>query len=351
MSWMFVFPGQGSQSPGMGKFLFDEFKIAKQTFEEASDALKLDFKKLCFESSEADLALTENTQPVLLLVSTVTSRVLSEVLGFHPIHKKNTLNQINNNSVNNNNNSPSREKNSIGSVAGHSIGEYGALVTANVIDFAQAIKAVRIRGQSMQSAVPVGEGAMAAVMGLDPAQTVLLCQYIEKESGFSPVSAANFNCPGQIVISGSAKAIQWAKDQLKPEAVFGESVKRLKLIPLQVSAPFHCQMMKPAEDRMRSVLSEIKFNSPDCSVIQNFTAQEHNNPAEIRENLIRQVSAPVQWMQSMELAKSKGFNKVIECGAGKVVNGLLKKIDGEFFQVFNVNSIDDIKLIESDLKN
>ncbi len=335
MSWTFVFPGQGSQFPGMGKFLYEQFKVAQHTFEEASDALKLDFKKLCFEGSESDLALTENTQPALLLVSTATSRVLQEKLGFHTTGALSEKDH------------PST---AISTVAGHSIGEYGALVTAKVLDFTSAMKAVRIRGQAMQSAVPVGEGAMAAVMGLDPQQTTQLCKYIEKESGFTPVSPANFNCPGQIVISGSAKAIAWAKD-LKPENVFGDSVKKLRLIPLQVSAPFHCQLMKPAEEKMRQVLTDMNFQAPQSQVIQNFTAQVHSDPAEIRENLIRQVSAPVMWMQSMEVLKAMGNPKIIECGAGKVVQGLLKKIDSEYFQVFNVNSLEDIDIIEKTIKN
>lgn len=315
-----IYPGQGSQHPGMGRFLFDNFPVAKQTFEEASDTISLDLKKLCFEGSEADLALTENTQPAILTVSTATQRVLRTQLDLK-----------------------------ISSAAGHSIGEYAALVSANVLDFGKAVKAVKIRGQAMQSAVPVGLGGMVATMGLDPEQARKVCEYVVQKSGFSPLSPANFNCPGQIVLSGSQKAISWMKDNLKIEEVLPEA-KRVKFIPLQVSAPFHCEMMMPAEEKMRQVLSEITFQEAHFPIIQNFTAKTHTKAAELKENLIRQVSAPVLWMQSMDLAKSQGWNKCIECGAGKVLQGLLKKIDSEAFQVFNTTTLEDIENIEKFVK-
>lgn len=315
-----IYPGQGSQHPGMGRFLFDNFPVAKQTFEEASDTISLDLKKLCFEGSEADLALTENTQPAILTVSTATQRVLRTQLDLK-----------------------------ISSAAGHSIGEYAALVSANVLDFGKAVKAVKIRGQAMQSAVPVGLGGMVATMGLDPEQARKVCEYVVQKSGFSPLSPANFNCPGQIVLSGSQKAISWMKDNLKIEEVLPEA-KRVKFIPLQVSAPFHCEMMMPAEEKMRQVLSEITFQEAHFPIIQNFTAKTHTKAAELKENLIRQVSSPVLWMQSMDLAKSQGWNKCIECGAGKVLQGLLKKIDSEAFQVFNTTTLEDIENIEKFVK-
>lgn len=316
-----IFPGQGSQQPGMGRFLFDQFSIAQQTFEEASDALGFDIKKLCFDGSEADLALTENTQPCLLTVSTATQRVLTSQFGVQAV-----------------------------AVSGHSIGEYAALVAAQAMPFAEAVKAVRIRGQAMQSAVPVGKGGMLAVMGLDPQQVEKLCSWAMEKSKTGPLNPANFNCPGQIVISGSQETISWLKDHFKPEEIFPEA-KRVKLIPLQVSAPFHCEMMKPAEEKMRSVLSEISFQKAQAPVIQNFTAQVHQAPAELRENLIRQVSAPVRWMQSMDLAQEKSWTTCIECGTGKVLQGLLKKIDSEAFKVFNTNSLEDIENIEKFVKN
>lgn len=306
----------------MGRFLFDNFSLARQTFEEASDALSLDLKKLCFTGGEADLALTENTQPCLLLVSTTTQRVLRQELAIE-----------------------------IAATAGHSIGEYASMVLADVIPFAEAMRAVRIRGQAMQSAVPVGAGGMVAVMGLEINQVAKLCEYVTKNSGHSPLSPANYNSPGQIVISGSQKAIEWMKS-VKSEDVFGaDGPKRMKLIPLQVSAPFHCDMMKPAEDVMRSVLSEISFQDSHIPVLQNYTAQFATASSVLRENLIRQVSAPVKWMQSIEVLKAQGLTTCIECGHGAVVKGLLKKIDSESFNVFNTNTLEDIENIEKFVKN
>ncbi|GIL21290.1 MAG: malonyl CoA-acyl carrier protein transacylase [Candidatus Jettenia caeni] len=317
-----LYPGQGSQQPGMGRYLYDQFRIAKDTFEEGSDALGIDMKKLCFEGSETDLALTENTQPALLLVSTATQRVIREEF---PIK--------------------------IQSAAGHSIGEYAALVSSHVLPFSSAMKAVRIRGQAMQAAVPVGQGGMVAVMGLDPVQVSELCQYVVQESKLGPLSPANYNSPGQIVISGSQKAIDWMKENVTAEKIWGDDgPKRMKLIPLQVSAPFHCEMMKPAEDKMRQVLSDIPFQKAEFPILQNYTADFHTEAHELKENLIRQVSAPVLWMQSMEKLKQRNWLNCIECGTGKVIQGLLKKIDGEAFKVLSTNSIDDLKLIESAVK-
>ncbi len=316
-----IYPGQGSQQPGMGRFLFNNFRSAKDVFEESSEALSLDIKKLCFTGSEGDLAKTENTQPCLLTVSTATTRVLSAEFGLHAK-----------------------------AASGHSIGEYAALVAASVIEFAPAVKAVRTRGQAMQSAVPLGEGGMTAVMGLTPEQVEKICAWANKQTGIGQISPANFNSPGQIVISGDLKTLNWLKDNLKPEELFPDA-RRVKLIPLQVSAPFHCSLMAPAEEKMRQVLTEMKFSDAKFPVIQNFTASAHSEGAELRENLIRQVSAPVKWMQSMELAKSQGFTTCIECGAGKVLQGLLKKIDSESFQVFNTNSLEDIENIEKFVKN
>lgn len=316
-----VFPGQGSQQPGMGRFLFENFKVAQETFEEGSEALKMDLKKLCFEGSEADLALTENTQPALLLVSTATQRVLTKDFGIKAV-----------------------------AAAGHSIGEYAALVAAGVTRFDESMRAVRTRGQAMQTAVPVGKGGMVAVLGLESDQLDTLCTYAVKNSGTGPLSAANFNSPGQIVISGSLETINWLKDNFKPEAIFAEAPKRAKLIPLSVSAPFHCEMMKPAEDKMREVLTTMEFKNSAFPIIQNFHAKAETEGPLLRENLIRQVSAPVRWTQSMEVLKSMNHAHLIECGAGKVLQGLLKKIDGDFFKVMTTTSLEDVKIIEDFLK-
>ena len=332
--WSAIYPGQGSQHPGMGQFLYNEFHLAKETFEEASDSLHLDFKKLCFEGSDQELALTHNTQPCLLLVSVATYRVLSQVMGFKPQ-----------------------------AYAGHSVGEYAALVTSGAIQFSDALRAVRTRGEAMQKAVPVGVGGMAAVMGLTPQQVIELCKWAEKtaakEDIEGPLEPANFNCPGQIVISGRASMIDWTNKNFskeKAEEVFSKEalstpVSKVRLIPLNVSAPFHCSMMKPAEDHMRQFLSALDFQSAQTPVVQNFTALPTTEARVLRENVIRQVSSPVRWIECTEKLHSLGTQKLIEVGCGKVLSGLTKKILGEKAQVYGTNSLEDLKGIENELKH
>ena len=313
----FLFPGQGSQAPGMGSYLYENFKTAKVTFEEASDAISLDLRKLCFTGSVEELGLTENTQPALLTVSTATARVLSEDLGLKAA-----------------------------TTAGHSIGEYASCVHAGVIAFKDAVRAVRIRGQAMQSAVPVGLGGMTATLGLTEEQVQFLCDYTVKTSGFTPLSPANYNCPGQIVISGNMQALEWLKTNFKPEILPGEA-KRAKLIPLQVSAPFHCAMMLPAQEKMQNFLQDIPFQSAKIKIIQNVNAQAESVSTQIKKNLIEQVSAPVKWTQSMETLKKMGVANCFEVGHGQILKGLLKKIDSEFFKVHSTSSLEDIKAIEA----
>jgi len=329
MKFSFIYPGQGSQSVGMGKFLHDEFKIARETFEEASDAIQVDLKKLCFTGNasgnttadETELNLTQNTQPALLTTSMATARVLQSQFGIHA-----------------------------DITAGHSIGEYASLVLAQVISFPDAVKSVRFRGQAMQSAVPVGQGGMTATLGLDEKQVQFLCQYAEKESGFGPVSPANYNCDGQIVISGNMKALNWLKDHFKSE-IFAQNgllePRRAKLIPLTVSAPFHCPMMKPAEEKMRLFLQAVPFANAQIPIIQNVHAQVETIAEQIKENMIRQVSAPVLWTQIGLELKNRGHKMLIECGNGSVLKGLMKKIDPEFFQVYSTNSLEDLKALEA----
>lgn len=318
MSWSALFPGQGSQHAGMGKFLFDHFTSAKRFFEEASDAASVDFKKLCFYGSESDLALTENTQPCLLLVSAATYQVLHDELGFTP-----TV------------------------AAGHSIGEYAAVVTAGALGFADGIRAVRKRGQAMQSAVPLGQGGMTAVIGLEPEQVFELCTWAEKTSGESPVQPANINAPGQIVISGRKSLLDWIPANVKPDMFPGA---RVKFIPLKVSAPFHCSMMKPAEEEMAHVLGALKFSSATFPIVQNVNAEAVTDGDILRTNLVKQVSAPVRWIDCVKNVRARGANRAIEVGCGKVISGLVKKIDSEGLKTFNINSLEDLKSLAVEFK-
>lgn len=317
--WSALFPGQGSQHPGMGKFLFEQFKIAKETFEEGSDALSQDLKKLCFDGAESDLALTENTQPVLVLVSTVTYRVLTSEFGFAP---------------------------KVG--AGHSVGEYSAMVAAKALDLRSALQAVRVRGQAMQTAVPLGQGGMTAVMGLEPKQIDQLCAWAEKESGDSPVQAANINAPGQIVISGKKTVLDFIATQFKPE-LLGLSGVRVKFIPLKVSAPFHSRMMKPAEDKMAKILGDIQFQNAVFPIVQNVTAEPVTMAATLRQNLVTQISAPVRWIECVEKISAMGGTRAVEVGSGRVLSGLAKKIKPDIV-CLNVNSSEDLKTVEASLK-
>ncbi len=323
--WGALFPGQGSQSVGMGKFLFEEFSTARRLFEEAGDTLKLNFKKLCFEGPDSDLQLTENTQPALLLVSTVTATCATELI---PLK--------------------------IAASAGHSVGEYAALVTSGVLGFSSALTAVRMRGQAMQRAVPVGNGAMCAVLGLSDENAKKMCALVEKQSGEKPLEPANFNCPGQVVVSGSAKAIEWMRANVNAEWVaahLGADAGRAKLIPLSVSAPFHCSLMKPAETEMRAVLENVEFNVPRHPVIQNLSATSSVDTKVIRERLIGQISGPVLWTQCQEALLNKNIENYVEFGSGKILAGLAKKIAGEKAKVFGLNSLDDLKSLELAAKN
>ncbi len=318
--WGLVFPGQGSQHVGMGKFLYDNFVVAKDVFTEASEAINLDLAKLCFEGPESALQLTANTQPALLTVSIATFRVLKNL-----VHLQTKL------------------------CAGHSVGEYAALVAAKAISFSDGVRAVRLRGQLMQEAVPVGEGGMLAVIGLDEEQIQVLCQYVTQNSGLGPLEPANFNAPGQIVISGSARAIEWTRTNFKSEVLPGEP-KKVRFIPLPVSAPFHCSMMKPAEKLMGEHLHTILFGKPEIPVVQNYNAQAIHDGEQLRENLIRQITGSVKWTQSMQYFLSKNVTHCIEVGSGKVLSGLIKKIDSERFHPFNINTLDDFTAIELALK-
>ena len=253
----------------------------------------------------------------MLTVSTATARVLTKDLGVKATH-----------------------------TAGHSIGEYSSLVLAQVLSFRDAVRAVRLRGQAMQSAVPLGQGGMTACLGLSEEQVDFLCKWAVENSGKAPLSPANYNCDGQIVISGNLQALEWLKVHFKSDVLPGEP-RRAKLIPLQVSAPFHCAMMKPAQDRMQVFFEKIQFSDARIKIIQNVQAQVETQADQLKKNIIAQVSAPVKWTQSMQTLKSLGVSTCFEVGHGNILKGLLKKIDADFFKVYSTSSLADLKIIEA----
>ncbi len=308
-----VFPGQGSQSVGMGKELFDNFKVYQDTLEEASDAVGVDFKKLCFEGPDADLNMTENTQPAIVTCSVGAFRVLQSEFGFTPVM-----------------------------TAGHSVGEYSALVASDVISFADSIKAVKLRGKSMQEAVPVGKGAMAALLGPSDEQVVELCKWVESQNKDWTFEAANFNCPGQVVVSGSAEASAWLKENISSYEL-NPKPRKVRLLPLKVSAPFHCKMMLPAEEIMSEFLKEIKFNTPNFDLVQNINASITSDPDQVRTNLTKQISGSVLWSKTIAEIKDNNIDSYIEVGSGSTLLGLIKKIDSSELSLFNTSNLEDVK--------
>ena len=282
-----VFPGQGSQSPGMGKELFEKFAVARQVFEEADDALGFSISRLCFGGPAEELQLTENTQPAILTVSVAAFRAMMESGIGAPAF-----------------------------VAGHSLGEYSALVAAGVLSLSDAVRTVRARGRYMQEAVPVGTGAMAAVIGGELSEIQRVC---EEVSGEQVCSVANMNSPNQVVIAGNTEAVDRAIESLKGVAK--------RVIKLNVSAPFHCALMKPAQDRLAADLRTLNFNEPAMPVVTNVDARGTTAPDELRDALVRQVSAPVRWSESMQLLVQQGVDTFVEAGPGKVLTGLMRQIN------------------------
>jgi [acyl-carrier-protein] S-malonyltransferase len=292
----FVFPGQGSQAVGMGRALAEAFPAAKHVFEEVDDALKQKLSKLMFEGPEGDLTLTENAQPALMAVSQAVLKVL-ETEGKWTLPAKARF------------------------VAGHSLGEYSALAAAGSLSLQDAARLLKLRGQAMQKAVPVGVGAMAALLGLDLPQAEEIAAQAAKETG-KVCSAANDNSPGQVVVSGHKEAVERAI-ALAAE----KGAKRSVLLP--VSAPFHCALMKPAADAMGEALEQANVNVPAVPVIANVTASPVSEPDRIRKLLVEQVTATVRWRESIEAMKKEGVTRIFELGSGKVLAGLAKRIDRE----------------------
>lgn len=294
----FVFPGQGSQFIGMGKDLADAFASARAVFQEVDDALSQNLFKLMTEGAESDLNLTENTQPALMAVSMAVIKTLT-IEGKIELPK------------------------AVSFVAGHSLGEYSALTAAGALEIATCAKLLKLRGQSMQKAVPVGVGAMAAILGLDlPDVEAITTEANTKTENGEMVQSANDNSPGQVVVSGHAGAVAIAM-----ELATAKGAKRAVQLP--VSAPFHCRLMQPAADAMQKALGETIIAPPCVPVVANVTANAIITPQDIRHLLVEQVTGMVRWRESVTWMKEQGVSEMIELGAGKVLSGLIKRIEKE----------------------
>ena len=306
MKTAFVFPGQGAQKVGMVKDLYDNYPVVKELFEEADDALHFSLTKLIFEGPDEELMKTSNTQPAILTASTACCRVLQQE-GLTP-----------------------------DIAAGHSLGEYSALVAAGSLSFADAVRTVRLRGQFMQEAVPLGEGAMAAILGLDEEKIKEICAQVSSQGGV--VQAVNFNCPGQTVIAGSAKAVETAADAMKAAGA-------RRAVMLHVSAPFHSTLMEPAARRLAEVLDTITIQDAQIPVVANVNGQMETKAADIKEALVKQAASPVLWEDSVRYMMENGVETFIEVGPGKVLTGFVKKID----RSFTGQNVEDLASLEKTL--
>lgn len=301
----FVFPGQGAQAVGMGKDVYDALPNSRAVFEKGDEVLGFPLSKLIFEGPDSELKQTVNTQPALLTASVAYFEALREQ-GLKPDY-----------------------------VAGHSLGEYSALVAAGVLSYEDAVTLVRLRGRFMEEAVPGGQGAMAAVLGAEREALAALCQTISEENDV--VELANVNCPGQIVVSGSQEGVNGVVQRVKEAG--GK-----RAIPLEVSGPFHSSMMRAAADRLAEELKKVTFNTPNVPVIVNVTASPVTDPEEIRELLVRQVYSPVLWQDSIEWLIADGVDTFVEIGSGSVLAGLIRKID-KTVKVININTLESVQTV------
>ena len=306
MTFAFVFPGQGSQSVGMLNSIAERPEV-RATLQEASEALGEDVAKLIAEGPAEALSLTTNTQPVMLTAGVAFYRAWLAAGG--PAPKV---------------------------MAGHSLGEYSALVASGVISFKDAVPLVRFRAQAMQSAVPVGTGGMAAILGLDDATVTKVCAEASAASG-GVVEAVNFNAPGQVVIAGASDAVTKACELLK-----AAGAKRA--LPLPVSAPFHSSLLQPASEKLKDYLANIEFKAPSISVINNVDVEILNDPVAIKDALVRQAAKPVRWQETIQAMAGQGITQVVECGPGKVLAGLTKRINDQLtgVPVFDETSLNEI---------
>ncbi len=302
----FVFPGQGSQSVGMLKELSEQYSVIKDTFAEASEVLGYDLFDLVMNGPAEELGKTYKTQPALLTASVALYRLWQEKTSLKPAV-----------------------------MAGHSLGEYSALVCAGVIDFKDAVKLVKLRGEFMQAAVPLGVGAMAAVIGLADDVVIKACA---EASGSQVCSAVNFNSPGQVVIAGNKEAVEAASEALK-----AAGAKRV--LPLPVSVPSHCALMKSAADELAKELAKVEFKAPSVPVINNVDVAKVEDAAAIKDALVRQLYSPVRWVETVQAASADGIKTMIEVGPGKVLAGLIKRIDKEV----NAISLNDAATLEASL--
>ena len=298
----FVFPGQGAQKVGMGKDFYDNYDVAKKMFKEADEALGYSIMKMCFEGPEEDLKLTANTQPAILTISCIANEILKEN-GIQP--------EI---------------------TGGHSLGEYSALVAAGVLNFQDAVALVHKRGSYMQEAVPVGEGGMAAIIGVDRDKIVEVCQQVSAES---PVQAVNFNCPGQIVIAGATKGVELAVEELK-----AAGAKRV--VQLNVSGALHSPLLLPAGRELETALEGTALKPLQIPYVTNVTAETVTDIRKTKELLVRQISSPVLWMQSVETMIAGGTDTFVEIGPGRTLAGFLRKIAPDR-RVINVAQWDDVE--------